>query len=72
MRKLGLRHSLTARLWQSGLDWEAAKLAGASAQAWSELEDRFADRSIPQAEWLGSPSCAHCAAVKHLPTGYGY
>jgi hypothetical protein len=72
MRKLGLRHSLTARLWQAGLEWDEAKQMGASKDAWAALEERYNGGSIPQSEWLGSPSCAHCEFVKHLNTGYGY
>lgn len=38
MRKLGLRWTLTGRLFNLGLSWEEARQAGANEKAWKACE----------------------------------
>lgn len=71
MRKLGLQHSLTAQLYQSGLAWSEAKELGAKQHAWEFLQDRYGGSRIPNEHWLG---LHHCESVMlaHTESGYSY
>lgn len=71
MRKLGLRHSLTAQLYQQGKSWPEAYKAGANFEFWCILEDRYQGGSIPQSVWLGSHHCEH-SALAHTQSGFAY
>lgn len=72
MRKLGLKHSLTAQLFKAGLNWQAAQSEGANPFLWQALQDRFGDeRNIPESEWLGSHHC-ESPAFAHTPSGYSF
>ena len=71
MRKLGLRHSLTARLYQAGKTWPEAYVLGANFAAWEVLEDRYKGGSIPQADWLGSHPF-EAPQLAHTQSGYSF
>lgn len=71
MRKLGLRHSLTAQLYQQGKSWPEAYAQGANFEFWCVLEDRYQGGSIPQAQWLGSHACV-APAFAHTASGYSF
>lgn len=71
MRKLGLRHSLTAQLYQQGKDWPTAYKAGANFEFWCVLEERYQGGSIPQSDWLGSHPF-NAPQLAHTASGYSY
>lgn len=71
MRKLGLKHSLTAQLYQAGWTREEARDEGANMRLWDELADRYNGSPIPAAQWLGSHHC-ESPTLAHTASGYSF